>query len=307
MKTLMKHLPVQHNLIAMSLITMGLIIVSGLTFAGEKVDKTLSAKTDGVVEIHNVRGDIKIIGWDKNEVNITGELDDLKEEFVFKAQGNVILIEVIVPRRNINYGDGSDLIIHVPKTNRVDVNVVSTDLSVKDIKGGIDLRTVSGQAVITNVHKQLYVQTVSGDILIKKSSGKMKLNSVSGEVIGNIDSNDIRAESVSGDVKLILSNFDNLRATSVSGDVAVTGQLNDSGNLKLSTVNGDISLSFKSNVNARAKINAGPGGGISNRMSSDEVIEVFPNQQKLSMTLGNGSGKIKIGTINGSILLKGSN
>ena len=106
---------------------------------------------------------------------------------------------------------------------------------------------------------------------------------------------------------LALSNFDNLSAGSVSGEVMVSGQLNDSGNLRLSTVNGDITLSFKDAVNARTKVNAGPGGDITNRMSSDEVRDIFPNQQKLNMTLGDGSGKIKIGTINGSILLKGNN
>ena len=290
-----------------SLIAMSLIAVSGLTFAGDKVNKTIAASADGVVEVHNIRGEIKIIGWDKNEVKLTGELDDLKKELVFKSQGNVIVIDVIMPRRNINNGDGSDLTIYVPKTNRVDVNVVSTDLTIDNIQGGIDARTVSGEAIISKVQKQLYIETVSGDISVKKSSGKAKLNSVSGEIIGHLDSKDVRAESVSGDVRLSLSNFDNLNAGSVSGEVDISGQLNDSGNLRLSTVNGDISLSFKDAVNARAKINAGPGGDISNRMSSDEVRDIFPNQQKLNMTLGNGSGKIKIGTINGSILLKGNN
>jgi DUF4097 and DUF4098 domain-containing protein YvlB len=302
MKTSSKSISLQKSLIALSLIA-----ISGISFAGDKVNKTIAANADGVVEIHNIRGDIKIIGWDKNEVKLTGELDDLKKELIFKAQGNVVIINVIMPRRNINSGDGSDLTIYVPKTNRVDVSVVSTDLIIGNIQGGIDARTVSGEANISEVQKKLYMETVSGDITVKKSSGKMKLNSVSGDIRGDFDSKDVRAESVSGDVSLTLSNFDNLKAGSVSGELKVSGQLNDSGNLRLSTVNGDISLSFKDAVNARTKINAGPGGDINNRMSSDEVREIFPNQQKLNMTLGNGSGKIQIGTINGSIYLKGNN
>ena len=302
MKTSMKFLTLQKSLLAMCLIA-----VSGLTFAGDKVNKTLPASADGVVEVHNIRGDIKIIGWDKNEVKLTGELDDLMKELIFKSQGNVILIDVVMPRRNINNGDGSDLTVYVPTTNRVDVNVVSTDLTIDNIEGGIDARTVSGEAVISDVQKQLYMETVSGDISVKQSSGKMKLNSVSGDIRGHFKSKDVRAESVSGDVNLTLSNFDSLNAGSVSGELHISGQLNDSGSLRLNTVNGDINLAFKDAVNARAKINAGPGGDITNNLSSDEVSDVFPNQQKLNMTLGNGSGKIKIGTINGSILLEGNN
>jgi len=290
-----------------SLVLAAIISIPSIIFAGEKVDETLTADVEGVVEIHNVRGKIRVVGWDDNQVQILGELDDLAEKLIFETQGKVTMIKVKMPKRDINRGDGSNLIINVPKGNRVDFNGISTDLLVQDLSGGIDVRTISGDIDVINVHKQLFAETVSGDIDISESSGTAKWGSVSGDIKGKFDSQDIAASSVSGDIQLHLKNFDSLSASSVSGEVWVSGQLNDSGKTNLSSVNGDITLSFDSAVNARANVKAGPGGSISNSMSSDKVQDIFPSQQKLKMTLGDGSGRIKIGTVNGSVKLRGSN
>jgi len=279
----------------------------GLAFAGEKVDESLSADADGVVEIHNVRGKVRVTGWENNTIEVKGELDDLAEKLIFERQGKVIIIRVEIPRRNINHGDGSNLVIKIPKGNRVDFNGVSSDFLIEDVNGGMDVRIVSGDIDIINVHKQLYVSAVSGDITIKDSSGNAKLGTVSGDIKGTFTSTDISADTVSGDLRLHLAEFDSLTANSVNGEVWVSGQLNDSGKAKCSTVNGDITLAFDRAINARVKVKTGPGGDINNKISSDKVEHIFPNQQKLKMTLGDGSAVIKIGTVNGSVTLKGSN
>jgi DUF4097 and DUF4098 domain-containing protein YvlB len=283
------------------------LLIPTFSFAGDSVNETLSAESDGVVEIHNVRGDIKIIGWDKDEVSLSGELDDLTENLVFESRGKVTLIKVEIPKKNINHGDGSNLVINVPKSNRVDFNGISTDLIVKDISGGIDLRTISGDLDLSNLEKQISVNTISGDIRLKNSSGNAKIDTVSGEVEGNIDSKESSVNSVSGDVKLNFKEYNSLVVSSISGEIWISGQQLDSGKTSLSNVSGDITLAFNDKVNARAHISAGPGGEISNNLSSDKVKDIFPNQQKLSMTLGDGSGRIKIGTVNGSITLRGDN
>ncbi len=284
-----------------------ILSLSGLAYAGEKVDKSLSADAEGIVEIHNVRGKIRVTGWDKNKIEVSGELDDLAEKLIFERQGKVIIVRVEMPKRNINKGDGSNLTIHIPKGNRVDFNGVSSDFLIEDVEGGMDVRIVSGDIDIINVHKQLYVSAVSSDITIKNSSGNAKMGTVSGDIKGKFSGKNISADTVSGDLRLHLKDFDSLSAKSVNGDVWVSGQLNDSGNAKLGTVNGDITLAFERAVNARVKVKTGPGGDINNKISDDEVEDIFPNQQKLQMTLGDGSALIKIGTVNGSVTLKGSN
>ena len=58
-----------------------LFILSITANAGEKIDKTLDAVSNGEVEIHNNRGIIVVQGWDKEQVSVKGELDDLAEKY----------------------------------------------------------------------------------------------------------------------------------------------------------------------------------------------------------------------------------
>ena len=294
------------TILKISSLFLGLMLLPSFIYAGEDVDQSLSAESNGIVEIHNVRGKIRIVGWDNDKVQVKGKLDDLAEKLIFETKGKVTVVRVKMPKRNINRGNGTDLVINIPKDNRVDFNGVSTDLLVETVNGGLDARSVSGDVDLIKVSNRIFVNSVSGDVTIKESSGSAKLDTVSGDIKGELDSAVVRTNSVSGDITLHLKKFDEISATTVTGDVWVRGHLNDSGKVRMSSVNADLSVAFDNVINARVNINAGPGGEISNNLSSDKVKEIFP-QQKLQMTLGDGSGSVKIGTVNGSIVLKGNN
>ncbi|MBQ60632.1 MAG: hypothetical protein CMQ19_01010 [Gammaproteobacteria bacterium] len=69
-------------------LTCAAFLVSIAAFAGDDVDKTLAVPSNGLVKIVNTRGEIEIIGWDKDEIHVAGELDDLAEELVFEVMAD---------------------------------------------------------------------------------------------------------------------------------------------------------------------------------------------------------------------------
>ncbi len=298
-----------------ALVISALFIFSGLSVflgtlavtADEKVDESLQVQSDGVVEVFNIRGNVKIKGWNNNQVTVVGTLDDLAEGLTFETKGKVTQIKVEMPDHNINRGDGSKLTIQVPFGNQVDFEGISSDLDVENIKAGIDVRTVSGDIDINSVEKILNIKTVSGDIRLKKSTGKAKLATVSGDINGDINCPDVQVSLVSGDVNLKLDEYQNFIGSVVSGNIMIEGQQQDGGETKLSTVNGDIDLRFIKKINTRLNIKTGPGGNIINNISKDKVVTEFPNTQRLSITLGDGSGSVKLGTVNGDIRITGNN
>ncbi len=105
------------------------------SFAGEKVDKTLPLNDATNVSVDNLRGKVKISGWDKNSVSVEGEVDDKAEEFIFEQDGSTIKVKVVMPR-HLNSGwneEGSDLTIHVPEQVKVNFNGVSTDITLANL------------------------------------------------------------------------------------------------------------------------------------------------------------------------------
>jgi len=277
---------------------------TGMAHGGEQVDESLSVEPDAVVEIHNTRGEIRVTGWDKDEISVQGELDDLATGLTFELDGKVALIRVEMPTRNINWGDGSDLDIKIPVNGRIDFDGVSTDLYLNNIMGGIAVHSVSGEIVANGIDRRIQINAVSGDIEIQDAGGKAKITTVSGDMELDLRSELVSVNAVSGDINLHLQTIDTLMASVVSGEIEIEGKLADSGSMNFSSVSGDVTLVLTAPVNARIDVQTGPGGDIDNRITEDEARDIFPAQMALKSKSGDGSGNISIHTVTGDVTLK---
>jgi len=275
--------------------------ISLLASAGEEVDKTLPASANGSIKIVNTRGDVEIIGWDRDEIHIEGELDDLAEELIFEVKGNRARIEVKLPRRNVNWGDGSDLEIHIPINSKVDFDGISTDTTIETVSGGLRVRSVSGDITAREIQNRVHINTVSGNIEVFDSSGNAHISTVSGEIHLKMSSSRIILDTVSGEIEAEFEEFTRLRANAVSGDIEVEGKLMGDGEIEISSVSGDLSLRLESPVNAHLSVETGPGGDIENSLSDHEPVDKFPARKKLEAKLGDGSGQINLRTVSGDI------
>lgn len=276
---------------------------SGSLMAGDKIDESRSVDPQGIITIKNIRGDVEILGWNKPEIKIEGELDDLTKKFIFEVTGTTTLIHIRMPRFNVNHGDGSDLKIRVPSSSRVSFTGVSTDTVIKDIYAGVRVESVSGEVNVENNKENLIIKTVSGDVEVSESSGNARISTVSGELDLEIAGDNLTLESISGDIEGQFDEFTRLRSSSISGHQKVAGQLNDYGEITISSVSGDIRLELQDSVNAKIFAKTGIGGKIANKLSNHKPQVKFPAQGLLEATLGDGSGKISISTISADIKL----
>ena len=73
--------------------------------AGEQVDESRSIPGDAIVSIGVTRGEVRISGWDEPRVSVKGELDDLAEALVFEVTGRDVWIKVVLPNKNVNWGE----------------------------------------------------------------------------------------------------------------------------------------------------------------------------------------------------------
>jgi DUF4097 and DUF4098 domain-containing protein YvlB len=288
-----------------------LMLVSALNgpgiLAGEDIDRTMAAVANGLVKVKNTRGEVDIKGWDQNEVHIEGELDDLAKELVFSQDGDTTVIEIRLPRKNVNWGDGSDLEIRVPSDSRVDFEGVSTDIKLTDIKGGIRVRSVSGDITVDHIETQVRLQSVSGDIDVEDSSGIAHMSTVSGEIDAEVNSEKVMLDTVSGEIVLGLGSFDQLRVNAVSGDIRVAGTLGVAGQIDIVSISGTVSVRLQESVSAHLIAETQLGGGISNALSDDEPTDTLFGRMALKATLGSGEGKINLRTVSGDIRIGSEN
>ena len=124
-----------------------LLIGTCCAWAEQPVERRAAADPSGEVEVSMVSGNLTIQGWDRNEVLLTGTLDDSVERLEFETSGKRTFIKVVHKSSNRwNHGDDgeTELNIRVPKGSRLTADTVSADLNVQDVTGAQRLQTVSG-------------------------------------------------------------------------------------------------------------------------------------------------------------------
>ena len=288
----------------MRALKLGLLLswFAGAAHAGEAVDKTLAVKADGLVRIDNVRGRIEVQGWDRSEVMVKGTLDDMTKSFTFETTGSTTTVKVETPD-NLNRGKGSDLVIHVPSASRVRVELVSADLTMQALQGGVEGKTVSGEIDARDLSGTIVIGSVSGGIRVTGAAGPTTFNSVSGGIEAQTDGEQLKITTVSGNADVrSRARLKELTLHSVLGNFDVNSDLGDGVQVKGSTTSGYIRLTVNSDVGAVVDLRT-TSSGIKNLLSGDRPTREMSGGGELDATIGNGSGVIELTSISGRLEL----
>lgn len=216
----------------------------------ETVDRRIDAVANGELEIANTAGEIVVEGWERNEVHVTGDLAENVERLDLLAEAERISVRVVLKpnqQRGGNWwGAGTQLRIRAPRGMSLDVDAVSADIMVRDMRGDQRLESVSGDVETEAFEAEVRAQTVSGDLHVAGNGATsiIRVSTVSGDVDVDDVSGEISAESVSGDVSLRAGTIGRVQASTVSGEIAVTAQLGDTSRLEGTAVSGDVELQF---------------------------------------------------------------
>lgn len=294
--------------------------------AGEKVNQTLQVKDDIDVEIEHTNGKIEIIGWNKSEIHVEGELDDKAEEFIFEERNGRILIQVKIPKNRGRWesnGRGDKLEISVPIKSHVtysgvnadgrisnlerglDATTVNGNIEAEDIGGRIGLQTVNGKIEGDNLSGDINMETVNGKIRDRNSNGKkLSLGSVNGNIESHSSIRDVAVETVNGGIELQLAEVDSLRMDSVNGEIDVSLTLLERGEIEGSTVSGRINLEVQKDVSATFDITGHAGGNIVNRITDDRMQKAkYGPGRWLEFAVNGGKAKVDLSTVSGRIVL----
>lgn len=292
------------------------------SIAGEKVDKSLAVDGATNISVENLRGKVKILGWNKDEVTVAGEIDDKAERFVFEKDGAFIKVKVVMPHhmKSSWHEKGSNLVIHVPEKLRLDFHGVSTDVIVEGLIKSTEVKTVSGNIKLDSLSDLVEISSVSGDITSENLSGKINLSSVSGDIDDNKSAGRISLQAVSGHLKtrtlakevfvntvsgnidMDLGEVDELIISTVSGDVEGDLSLNTNGLIKMSSVSGDIDLGFTNDVQASFRMKSNAGGDLVNKITNDKAKHAkYGPSSKLYFATGDGKAAVKASTVSGRL------
>ena len=279
-----------------------LLAASPAVRAGTPINERAAANPAGSVEVSNVAGTVRVIGWDRNEVEVTGELGVGAEKLEFAVADKVTRIKVILPRKTSNVED-TDLVVRVPAASRLSVNTVSADIEVQGLLGAQRLQSVSADIRTAAAGEDVECKSVSGDIAVNGSfkKGLLTITTVSGDATALRVAGEVNANTVSGDITLGLGETNRSRVRSTSGDLTMAALLAADGKLDAESISGDVRLELVGAVDAEFDLSSF-NGEIRNCFGPKAVStsEYAPGKE-LRFREGQGSAHVRIKTLNGDI------
>jgi DUF4097 and DUF4098 domain-containing protein YvlB len=274
--------------------------------AQQTITKNAKVAPDATVEVSNVQGTIEVAAWDRNEVDLTAELESSKDQLEWEATDRSVRVKVRRPGKHYDSDeDDATLTLRVPKGARIIADSVSADITVTGVRGEISLQSVSGEVQTQAYDAPVKATSVSGEITVTGNGGKSAVSTenVSGDstvtgVKGNYD-----GEVVSGGIRAVVAAAERIEVNSVSGDIDLGVDLTPTSRLDLETVSGSIGVRVKAPVNADFDIETF-SGDIENCFGPKprDTSKYTPGTE-LNFTQGNGGARVEIQTLSGEVRL----
>jgi DUF4097 and DUF4098 domain-containing protein YvlB len=225
---------------------------------------------------------------------------------------------VKIARDDGDFEAWADLRIAVPEGRSLELHLAVGRVAASNLNGRLRVQALSASVSVTGGRGELSVATGSGDVTLSGGSGPARLSTGSGEIeLSNWGGGEMEAETGSGDVTATDIESLRLRAQTGSGDVLLSGVRapdvgvqTGSGNVTLElqsvvqqldveTGSGDVSVVAPPSTSARLDIETGSGD-----IESDFPLAVTRSgRHHLTGTIGDGKGRVSIGTGSGEVRL----
>lgn len=290
-------------------VSMALLIMltSFAARADTPIHETRAVVPDASIVIHNVKGEVRVNGWNSNRVQIDGTLGSGAKPLQITGDANMLDIRIESSSKSGWLGFGSDsemapseINVHVPHAAALAVHVVSASVEVDGVDGrAVSVNTVSGRVHLGVRAGAVTVDSVSGDIDMQGSARTFDARTVSGDVQAATLTGRASAQTVSGDVLLHGGALDKVSLGTVSGRIQLDAAVAPEAAWKIDTMSGDVRLGLPQNASAQIKADTF-SGGLHSDFGKTSSSEHGPGEH-LGTKLGNGDGSITINSFSGDV------
>ncbi len=250
------------------------------------IDEPTTLDFDGVVTLKAtlVAGRLSVLAGDKPSVrvgSVTGRPLTVVHEAGMLTIDHEVWEGVLGWLRNEK--TRAEVAVTVPKDCPIKVNLINADAVIAGLTARTSIKTGSGDITLDGVTGEVDAVTVSGLIEAQGLSGTLSFNSVSGELA-----------LAGGSVR-------RLAARTMGGKVTADIALSPDGDVQIVTVAGEFALRLPVTTSAKVSLTSATGRVEAAFNGLDRTDR--PVAKGLSGKLGDGSGRIGVNSVSGSVTL----
>lgn len=272
------------GVVAFTLITLGFAGSALPTDAPaqQAVSRGWPLNAEGAVKVYGDAGSIRIIGWDRDSVAVSGTVANVAKFFAGGDRNGVKMgIETTT-----GASKPSDLVVHVPARARVWVRSASSNVDVSTFSGALDVSTVGGTVHIQSTPTELRAESMNGTLDITASPAYLRLKSATGAIMWNGSSDDVGIVTVSGRVVVTAGSVHRARVETIDGDVRFGAAFTAKSTLEIDTHSGNVSLGITKGSNAALEISARGCDLFGVKQGQDRALSVAAPPTKFYKSIG---------------------
>jgi len=279
--------------------------------AQRRIDERRPATPDGLLRIHNLVGAVRIIGWDRDTIAVTGTIGSGTFYMgVGKGGGKLgVDLPAAMLEARIDLAPdktsivGSMLEVRVPRGTRVWVKTASADIEVDGVTGGLDLYAVGGAIRIRGAPQDIHAESMDGTLDLDVTTPVVRARSAGGAITLRGDIENAVASSVGGAITIESATLQRGRFESVTGAIHWTGDVERGSSLSFESHAGPVVLAVPETVSAEFDVTA------FNADIRNEIARVIPRlggdlrSRMLTFTMGEGAAQVTVRSFKGTVSL----
>lgn len=292
-----------------------LLIALPAVAAGQESQASRPLAAGGLVAVQAQAHDVRVEGWDREEVTVSGDAEGLPEGLRVEGGGDRVTVRLDpdwVRERNgrtevrvdVERERPGELLVRMPRSARLQLHGMAGDLVVEGVDGSVDLQTHAGDLTYTGGAANVQAVTFSGDVQVVGSSRKTTVKAVNGDVLVRVAGGYLRAESVSGDIEVEATGpVETGILKTVSGDVVFRGGIAADATLDLEAHSGDVVATIPADTDARFDVGTF-SGDVENALGpAAREVSRYTSEKRVQFTLGTGRARVGIHTFSGDVRL----
>lgn len=271
--------------------------------AQRHVDERRQLDRDGYFKIWNLVGSVRVEGWDRDSVRVTGELDARAAGQFFIGAGRG------AGKMGIDTSRGeagrADLVVHLPRGATVWIKSSSASVDVVGMTGSVDVYAVTGDVTVSGAPVSLYAESMGGAVRVTGRPAAARLKSGSGRIEFSGASDDLSFSTVSGDVAVTGAGGPLRRVIveTVSGAVRVACALDRAGSIEVQSHDGPVELRFDAPLDADLTLRTLGGSIRTDAPGARPASARDLRGRQLDATVGRGGAEVSVRTFNGDIVV----
>ncbi len=280
-----KHADLRSTLLPVASLLIGLAMPV-TAVAQQEIDDRRPVNSDVQLEINEIIvGDIRVVGWETNELLVTGTIGADVDEFV--VEGGPESVEIYADWDEWDNDDGSEDRRRRWRGRGRDRQEVDVTLEIRVPHGAtLEINGITASVYVDQVDGAIEIETITGGIEYSGNATTIELTSVTGSIIASTAS-------------LMEGNFE-----TVNGEIRFEGDVAPGADLNFEAVNGSVELLLPADVSASFDIETMMGEIANDFGEQPRRTSRWVPSQELSFRTGSGDADISIETLQGAVRIR---